>query len=80
METQELDQILLPAWKYYDHNKMEALGIEETMKLARKYNYHQWGKYEDHRRELYKTHFDELLDANDDKNVVWLFANRRSYQ
>ena len=69
MTNKELDQILLPAWEYYDQNKMEALGIEDTMKLAYKYNRHQWGKCEDLRRSLYETRFEELLQKNDESRI-----------
>lgn len=69
MQNYDLDQILKPAWEYYETNKMEALGIEDTTQLAYQYNRYQWGEYEDHRRQLFETRFEELLAGNDETRL-----------
>lgn len=64
MKCRSLDDSLNSLFQSLDADKMEALGIEETMKHAYAYNRYQWGRYEDGRQELFQNRFEELLEEN----------------
>lgn len=65
MTNATLDQVIRPLARRLDRDKMAALGIETTMKVAHSYNRWQWGRCEDHRRALFAERFEELLAGND---------------
>jgi hypothetical protein len=70
MKSHSIDALLRPLGAHFDRDKMKALGIEKTMKIAYKYNRFQWGRYEDGRRKLFETRFDDLLANNDDSQKL----------
>ncbi|MCB1124040.1 MAG: hypothetical protein KJT03_20985, partial [Verrucomicrobiae bacterium] len=74
-----LDKMVKPLGGYFDKDKMKALGIRKTMKLAYQYNRFQWGRCEDHRRKLFKEHIDELLSGNDDSRLPGRFIEDGYY-
>jgi len=64
MISEALDIAMKPIAKLLQYNYMEGLGINNTMKIARAYNYLKHGKYHEYRKTQYLNHFDELIREN----------------
>ena len=75
MKNPSFDDLIRPLGADLDRDKMKALGIEETMEIGYWYNRFQWGNYEDNRRQLYETRFEELLKDNDGSRLAASFTD-----
>ncbi len=64
MLNKALDKAIRPVAKLLDHNSMQTLGVNNTMKIARSYNRLKYRKYHEYRRSQYLNHFDELIREN----------------
>lgn len=64
MISKLIDKAVKPIAKLLQYNYMEGLGINNTMKIARAYNYLKYGRYQKYRKAHYINHFDELIREN----------------
>ncbi len=59
-----IDKAIKPAARLLDRNSMQALGVNNTMKLARAYNSLRYGKHHEYRKKQYRDNFEELIAEN----------------
>jgi len=59
-----IDKAIKPAARLLDRNSMQALGVNNTMKVARAYNSLRYGKHHEYRKKQYRDNFEELIAEN----------------
>lgn len=59
-----IDAVAKPAAKFFERNYMSALGVNNTMVLARAYNSLRYGNNHERRKRWYRDNFSELIAEN----------------
>lgn len=59
-----MDTVIKPAAKLFERNYMSALGVSNTMMLARAYNSLRFGIHHESRKKQYQDNFANLLEEN----------------
>ncbi len=64
MLKKRIDTLVKPLANKLQQGPMATLGINKTMRLAKRYNRWQYGDHHRHREQLFQQRFEELLQSN----------------